>query len=47
MTASPLPVGGHLIRVVLGVNLSMSLDPEEAKQLRDDLTAALESITEV
>ncbi|WIE81233.1 hypothetical protein [Curtobacterium sp. MCSS17_016] len=42
VAASPLPAGGHLIQVKWGTTLHLSLDPDEAAQLRDDLTAALE-----
>jgi hypothetical protein len=41
VAASPLPAGGHLIQVKWGTNLHLTLDPEEAVRLRDDLTAAL------
>ncbi|MGW8431609.1 hypothetical protein ACWGJ9_11000 [Curtobacterium citreum] len=40
--ASELPAGGHLIQVKWGTNLSLTLDPEEAVRLRDDLTTVLE-----
>lgn len=43
--AHELPAGGHLLRIRWGTNLALSLDPDEAAQLRDDLTAALGEIS--
>lgn len=42
VAVSQLPAGGQLIQVKWGTNLRLTLDPEEAVRLRDDLTTALE-----
>ncbi len=44
VAASDLPAGGHLIQVKWGTSLHLSMEPDEAAQFRDDLTAALNSI---